>query len=55
MMNMTVTTNNLVGATKEPWFNLKGKELIAHMRTQREAIVKMVENVFEEDRCAYTL
>ena len=44
MMNMAVTTNNLVGATKEPWFSLKGKELIAEMRTRHSQIPALVES-----------
>ena len=27
MMNISVITNNLVGAAYEPWFELKGKKL----------------------------
>jgi len=49
MMNMKVTSNNLVGATKEPWFTLKGPALISRMRKQRETIALIVEGAFQND------
>lgn len=49
MMNMEVTTNDLVGATKEPWFSLRGKELIKHMREHKKVITTMVQNSFAEN------
>jgi|7_EtaG_2_1085326.scaffolds.fasta_scaffold00123_3 hypothetical protein len=55
MMNMVVTTNNLVGATSESWFALKGKDLIARMLTQRVEIAVMVEGAFREESHANTL
>ena len=42
MMGMKTITNNLVGATKEDWFKLKGIELIDAMRAKREEIVTTV-------------
>ena len=39
---MKTITNNLVGATKEDWFKLKGIELIDAMRAKREEIVTTV-------------
>ena len=38
MMGMSIITNQLVGATSEPWFELKGKPLIEVMKTKREEI-----------------
>jgi len=48
MMNVSVVTNNLVGASKEPWFELKGKNLIEHIKTMRTSIPKKVLEVFEK-------
>lgn len=42
MMNMSVITNNMVGATSEKWYQTKGKELIQVMRLKREEIVNNV-------------
>ena len=42
MMGMAVVTNQNVGATKEPWFHLKGEELIEVMRNKREEIPQIV-------------
>lgn len=42
MMGLSVVTNNQVGATKEGWFDLKGKPLIEVMRRKREEIPKLV-------------
>ena len=47
MMGMKVVTNNLVGASKEEWFKLKGKELIDVMRGKRTNIIDLVEKSFE--------
>lgn len=46
MMGMKVVVNDLVGATKEDWFNLKGKLLVDHMRQKRNEIVELVESSF---------
>ena len=43
MMGMSVITNNLVGATKEPWFDLKGDELIQFMINKKSEICNTVE------------
>ena len=45
MMGMTVITNQNVGATKEPWFELKGEELIDVMRSKRAEIPQVVKDV----------
>ena len=42
MMNMSLITNNLVGATKEDWFKLKGVELIEEVRTMRNRIPNLI-------------
>lgn len=42
MCNMNVVTNNLVGATKEDWFQFKGLELINIMREKRQQIINLV-------------
>tara|TARA_R100000008_G_C3575909_1_gene165250 strand:+ start:102 stop:935 length:834 start_codon:yes stop_codon:yes gene_type:complete len=46
MMNVSVITNNLVGATKESWYNLKGVELINKMRNKHKEIVHAIEGAF---------
>ena len=46
MMNCAVKTNNNIGAASEPWFGLKGKELIDVMRQKREDIPALVEDIF---------
>ncbi len=45
MMGMAVVTNQNVGATKEPWFHLKGEELIEVMRNKREEIPQIVRDI----------
>jgi len=42
MMNVSVITNSLVGASFEPWFELKGKELIDIMLLKRDKIVNNI-------------
>jgi hypothetical protein len=42
MMNMRVITNNLVGATSEPWFELKGETLINFFENKRKEIFEIV-------------
>lgn len=46
MMNMSLKSNNLIGATKEPWFEKKGSELINYFFEKRLEILRMVENAF---------
>jgi hypothetical protein len=45
MMGMTVLANQNIGATKEPWFALKGEELIDLMRKKREDIPRIVKEI----------
>ena len=47
MMGLSVITNNLVGATHEPWFKQKGPELIDTIETKREEIPSKVLKAFE--------
>jgi hypothetical protein len=49
MMNMRVVTNNLVGATHEGWFRLKGEPLIDLMHLKRKEIPQKVIEIFDED------
>ena len=42
MMNMGVVTNSRVGASSEPWFEKKGKDLIDIMRAKKEEILQKV-------------
>ena len=48
MMGVNVITNDLVGATKEEWFSLKGGPLIQFMKEKREEIVDVVVRIFSE-------
>jgi len=45
MMGMSTITNNKIGATKEPWFEMKGSPLIELIRGKRKEIVDIVEDV----------
>jgi len=45
MMDMSVITNQNVGASKESWFSLKGEELIEVMRKKREEIPALVKEI----------
>ena len=47
MMNMSLITNNMVGASKEPWFKFKGKELIDLVYEMRERIPAKVVETFK--------
>ena len=47
MMNISVVTNSLVGATKEPWYKFKGEELIGHICEMRTRIPKQVSEVLD--------
>jgi len=49
MMGMKTITNNLVGATKEEWFKLKGGDLIDAMTTKREEIADTVMELLSDD------
>jgi len=42
MMNISVITNNLVGASFEPWFESKGEELIDIMLSKRSKITNNI-------------
>ena len=42
MMNMGVVTNKMIGAASEPWYKLKGQELIDVMIEKREEIADVV-------------
>jgi hypothetical protein len=42
MIGMSVVTNDKVGATYEPWFKLKGIDLINEMRQRREDILNNI-------------
>lgn len=48
MLGVKVHTNNLVGATHEPWFNTtKGQELIDLMHSKKQEIKKAIEESYE--------
>ena len=45
MMNCEVHTNELLGASHEPWFNLEGEELINVMRNKHNEIHNIITNL----------
>ena len=47
MMGLSVITNNLVGATGEKWFSLKGEELIEVMRNKRTEIPDIITEILK--------
>lgn len=49
MMGCSAITNNLIGATKEPWFEKKGTALIKIIREKRKEIPQRVVEVFSEN------
>ena len=49
MMGMRVITNKLVGAASEPWFELKGPELISFMKNKKKEVVLEIQGSFEND------
>jgi hypothetical protein len=48
MMGMSVTTNNLVGASKEDWFKLKGEDLINVFWNKRADIPNAVMEAYTQ-------
>lgn len=47
MMGMSVIVNKMIGATREPWYNLKGQELIGLMRDKKRNIKDVVVSTFQ--------
>ena len=48
MMGMSVVVNKMIGATREGWYKLKGKELIDFMRSKRIDIKEKVKTSFDQ-------
>jgi len=48
MMGMSVVSNNLVGATRENWFSLKGEKLIDRMLLKRKEIIDKIVEVIND-------
>jgi hypothetical protein len=48
MLGCKVITNDLVGASKEEWFGLKGEQLIDFMKNKREEIYNKIAGVINE-------
>ncbi|HIL25848.1 MAG TPA: hypothetical protein EYG21_00410 [Nitrospinaceae bacterium] len=46
MMNMGIVVNDLIGASKEVWFKMKGLELVEHMTKKRKEIVDVILGAF---------
>jgi len=49
MLGLRVATNDLVGATKEPWFKLKGPELIDYMVQKRAEILNKIKEEIKKE------
>lgn len=49
MLNCSIITNSLVGASKEEWFKLKGQELINFMLNKREEIKDKILKIFDNE------
>ena len=47
MMNMSVVLNDKIGAAYEPWFKLKGLDLINEVRNMKERIINVVVEAFQ--------
>ena len=47
MMNVDITTNKLIGAAQEPWFSLKGEELIEEVLEMRKRIPEKALECFD--------
>ena len=48
MLGCSVLANNLLGATSEDWFKLKGQELIDFMINKRQEIVSVIEEIIDK-------
>ena len=48
MMGLKIITNDLVGATHEDWFSLKGEKLIDFMVSKRHNIISLLSDIIEE-------
>ena len=48
MMNMGVVTNKMIGAASEPWYALKGHDLIKVMKNKRNEIKETVIGILNE-------
>lgn len=49
MMNMSVVTNNNLGASSEDWFSLKGIDLIKVMKNKRNEIPNLLESFINNE------
>jgi len=53
MLGCKIITNNLVGATSENWFSLKGEKLISIMYEKRDIIPKIVVGSFSDENTSH--
>lgn len=49
MLNLSVITNNNLGASYEEWFKLKGQNLIEVMQNKKYEIINIFENILNEN------
>ena len=54
MLDVEVHTNSRVGATREPWFKLRGQELVNVMRKRKDEIVDTLEYVFDTRKVSHS-
>lgn len=50
MLGLTVATNSLVGASYEPWFELKGPALVNYMMEKREEILSTIIDLSKKEK-----
>ena len=48
MMNIKTITNKRVGAAHEPWFHLKGEDLIYYMENKKKETINKIIEVINE-------
>ena len=48
MMNVGIVTNKRVGASFEPWFNMKGEDLILFMENKRQELVQKILEIIND-------
>jgi len=53
MLGCKVITNNLIGATSEDWFSLRGEKLISIMHEKRDIIPKTVVELFSDENTSH--
>jgi hypothetical protein len=50
ILNCKIITNNLVGATYEPYFSLKGKDLLEYIKLNNDTIINKFISILKEEK-----